>query len=132
MTMVEFFAEMDLINWIWVFTAVHIGMMGVWLAAAEHLAEHKDGWAGRSSPDDVPIWAPLYFISLSILLFIYTNRSQWFTETTSQLIMELVIASLLIIGSYWLFSELLNRYDLPSPSEQARTWLAALRAWVFD
>lgn len=130
--MIDFFSEMGFINWIWVYAAIHIGMMGVWLAAAEWLSGRADRWPDHPDPGDVPMWAPLYFISLSILLFIYTNRAQWFSEDTSQLFMEVVIAILLVIGSYWLFSELLNRYGLPSPSEQARTWIADVRAWLFD
>lgn len=117
----------EFIDWVWVGTAGWVGMMGLWIAAAERFGERRD----PEDPDyeKVPVWAPMYFISLSVLLFLYANRSQWFQEDFTQVVMELTIAGLIIGGSYWLFSEIMHRYGLSMPKRQFELWYDGAKRW---
>lgn len=105
----------------WFCAAMLIGLMGIYLAAINRTGEDK-------CPDIIP----LFYVSIAALLLIDINKTRWFQEGLIDVVVELLLIALIVVGAASFFKDQIDRYDLRPPREAAGDAADFVRQLVAD
>lgn len=109
--------EPEVVDFAWFVAAMLIGTMGIYVAALN-----------RADRADCPDIIPLFYVSIAGLLLLNLNKSAWFQENIIDVIIEVLLIGVIVVGAGYVFYEQLQQYGLRTPRESAADLIARLRS----